>query len=181
MSYLGHELLARDIENLRAAVADHPTVEVFMTAASPGVIEMFMPNHHYRRDEDYLLALADAMKEECGAIAAAGFLVQLDCPDLAAGWEHQPPGTTLAEFRRQVATRLELIDYATRDIPPERLRMHLCWETTRDRTTMTCRWPTSSISCCARGRPSSASRPRIRATSTSGQCSRMSRCRRARS
>lgn len=127
VSYLGHELLARDIENLRVAVADHPVVEVFMTAASPGVIEMFMPNHYYRRDEDYLLALAEAMKEEYDAIAAAGFLVQLDCPDLAAGWENQPPGTTLAEFRRQVATRLELIDYATRDIPPERLRMHLCW------------------------------------------------------
>ncbi|MBV9010727.1 MAG: cobalamin-independent methionine synthase II family protein [Pseudonocardiales bacterium] len=127
VSYLGHELLARDIENLRVAVADHPVVEVFMTAASPGVIEMFMPNHYYHRNEDYLLALADAMKEEYDAIAAAGFLVQLDCPDLAAGWENQPPGTTLAEFRRQVATRLELIDYATRDIPPERLRMHLCW------------------------------------------------------
>jgi 5-methyltetrahydropteroyltriglutamate--homocysteine methyltransferase len=127
VSYRGHELLARDLENLRAAVAEHPAVEAFMTAASPGVIEMFMPNHHYPREEDYLLALAEAMKEEYDAIAGAGFLVQLDCPDLASGWEQQPPGTTLAEFRRQVTTRLELIDYATRDIPPERLRMHLCW------------------------------------------------------
>ena len=125
--YIGHEAVARDIVNLRAAVADQSVTEIFMTAASPGVIEMFMPNNHYRLDEDYLVALADAMKEEYDAIAAAGFLVQVDCPDLAAGWERQPPEATLAGFRKQVATRLELIDHATRDIPPERLRLHLCW------------------------------------------------------
>ncbi|MGH3718842.1 MAG: cobalamin-independent methionine synthase II family protein [Pseudonocardiaceae bacterium] len=127
VSYIGHEALARDIENLHAAMVGQPAAETFMTAASPGVIEMFMPNRHYRLDEDYLVALADAMKEEYDAIAAAGFLVQLDCPDLAVGWTQQPPEVTVADFRKHVATRLELIDYATRDIPPDRLRMHLCW------------------------------------------------------
>jgi len=127
VSYIGHDAVARDIENLRAALADQPVTETFMTAASPGVIEMFMPNHHYRSDEDYLVALADAMKAEYDAIAAAGFLVQIDCPDLAAGWEQQPPDATVADFRKQVVMRLELIDHATQDISPERLRMHLCW------------------------------------------------------
>ena len=127
ISYVGHEALARDLANLRAALDGTQAVDAFITAASPGVIEMFMPNRYYHTDEDYLTAVADAMKQEYDAIADAVFLVQLDCPDLAAGWEQQPAEVTLEDFRKQVSHRLELIEYATRDIPPERLRMHVCW------------------------------------------------------
>ncbi len=97
-----------------------------MTAASPGVVEMFMPNRHYPSTEDYLVALGEAMKQEYDAIAAAGLVLQLDCPDLAASWALGPE-RSVEEFRREVAQRLEVLDHATRDIPPEQLRLHLCW------------------------------------------------------
>jgi 5-methyltetrahydropteroyltriglutamate--homocysteine methyltransferase len=99
---------------------------VFMSAASPGVIEMFMANTYYPSTEEYLFALADAMKQEYDAIYQAGFVLQLDCPDLACEWSIGPE-VSKEEFRRVVAKRLEAIDHATRDIPPDRLRMHLCW------------------------------------------------------
>jgi 5-methyltetrahydropteroyltriglutamate--homocysteine methyltransferase len=122
--YLDTSKVEADIANLTAN-ADGAT-EVFMSAASPGVIEMFMPNRHYPDSDDYLHALADAMKTEYDAIHRAGLILQLDCPDLAVGWTIGPQ-VTIAEFRRKVSQRLEALNYATRDIPPNRLRMHLCW------------------------------------------------------
>jgi 5-methyltetrahydropteroyltriglutamate--homocysteine methyltransferase len=125
--------LEADIANLRAATAtgNDPAAppaftDVFMTAASPGVIEMFMPNRYYPSTEEYLFALADAMKQEYDLIAAAGLLLQLDCPDLACSWTIGPERTT-EEHRRLVASRLEALDHATRDVPPERMRLHVCW------------------------------------------------------
>jgi 5-methyltetrahydropteroyltriglutamate--homocysteine methyltransferase len=124
VAYTGLPLVEADIANLRAAAGG--AAEVFMSAASPGVIEMFMANRHYPSTEEYLFALADAMKQEYDAICQAGLVLQLDCPDLACEWALGPEQTT-AEFRTVVAQRLEALDYATRDIPPDRLRMHLCW------------------------------------------------------
>jgi 5-methyltetrahydropteroyltriglutamate--homocysteine methyltransferase len=124
VAYLDTAQVAADIANLTASA--NGATEMFMSAASPGVIEMFMPNQYYPSTEDYLHALADAMKTEYDAIHQAGLVLQLDCPDLACGWAIGPQVTT-AEFRRKVAQRLEALDYATRDIPPDRLRMHLCW------------------------------------------------------
>jgi 5-methyltetrahydropteroyltriglutamate--homocysteine methyltransferase len=124
VAYTDPSLVQADIANLQAA-ADGAT-DVFMTAASPGVIEMFMANRYYPTTEEYLFALADAMKQEYDAIYRAGLVLQLDCPDLACEWSIGPEVTT-DEFRRVVAKRLEAIDHATRDIPPDRLRLHLCW------------------------------------------------------
>jgi 5-methyltetrahydropteroyltriglutamate--homocysteine methyltransferase len=124
VAYTGTAQVAADIGNL-SANADGAT-EVFMSAASPGVISMFMPNRYYPGEQDYLLALADAMKTEYDAIHQAGFVLQLDCPDLAASWAVGPEITT-DEFRRKVSQRLEALDHATRDIPSDRLRLHLCW------------------------------------------------------
>jgi 5-methyltetrahydropteroyltriglutamate--homocysteine methyltransferase len=124
VSYVNQSLVDADIANVRAAASG--ATEIFMSAASPGVIEMFMPNRYYPTTEDYLFALADAMKQEYDAICQAGLVLQLDCPDLACEWAIGAE-VTKAEFRRVVAKRLEAIDYATRDIPPDRLRMHLCW------------------------------------------------------
>jgi 5-methyltetrahydropteroyltriglutamate--homocysteine methyltransferase len=124
VAYLDTAPVAADIANLGAG-ADGAT-EVFMSAASPGVIEMFMPNRYYPGTEDYLHALADAMKTEYDAISQAGLILQLDCPDLAAGWAIGP-ALTVEAFRRKVSQRLEALEYATRDIPADRLRLHLCW------------------------------------------------------
>jgi 5-methyltetrahydropteroyltriglutamate--homocysteine methyltransferase len=125
VAYVNPSLAQADIANVQAAAADGAT-EVFMSAASPGVVEMFMPNRHYASTEEYLFALADAMKQEYDAIYQAGLVLQLDCPDLACEWALGPEKTT-SELPRVVAQRLEALDHATRDIPPDRLRMHLCW------------------------------------------------------
>ena len=125
VAYTGRALVESDIANLRAAAADGAAA-VFMSAASPGVIEMFMANRYYPSTEEYLFALAEAMKQEYDAICQAGLVLQLDCPDLACEWAIGPEQST-GEFRQVVAQRLEALDYATRDVPPDRLRMHLCW------------------------------------------------------
>jgi 5-methyltetrahydropteroyltriglutamate--homocysteine methyltransferase len=98
-----------------------------MTAASPGVIANFLPNEYYPTEEAYLYALADAMKEEYQAIVQAGFLLQLDCPDLAMTRVTQFADLTVDEFKRVVAQHVEVINYALDGLPPERLRLHLCW------------------------------------------------------
>ena len=99
-----------------------------MSAASPGIIALYMPdNHYYASTEEYIFALAEAMKEEYDAIVAAGVVLQLDCPDCLARRSDGARAADVAEFRRRVAMRLAAVDHATRDIPPDRMRMHLCW------------------------------------------------------
>jgi 5-methyltetrahydropteroyltriglutamate--homocysteine methyltransferase len=136
VTYIGRAKLEADIANIKAATgfADGSAAsgdDVFMSAASPGIIALYMPdNQYYASTEEYIFALADAMKEEYDAIVEAGLILQLDCPDLPAaadGDAGDAPAANLAEFRRQVAIRLEAVDHATRDIPPDRMRMHLCW------------------------------------------------------
>lgn len=120
--------VANDIDHLRAAVAaTGDDVEVFMSAASPGVVALFFANHHYPDRESYVAAIADAMREEYEAIADAGFLLQLDCPDLAMGRHIQFADASLDEFRAQARLNVEALNAATANIDPDRLRMHLCW------------------------------------------------------
>jgi 5-methyltetrahydropteroyltriglutamate--homocysteine methyltransferase len=123
ISFREHPLVAADIANLKAAADGR---ETFMTAASPGVIQAWMPNRYYPSTEDYIFAIADAMKDEYDAIHQAGIVLQLDCPDLACQWVVDQD-LTMAEFRNEVAMRIEALNHATRDIPPEQMRMHLCW------------------------------------------------------
>jgi 5-methyltetrahydropteroyltriglutamate--homocysteine methyltransferase len=126
VAYVDEDVLRAQLDAFRAALDGRDGVaEAFVTAASPGVIARFQPNHFYAAEEDYLTALADAMKTEYDAIVAAGFVLQLDCPDLTFGW-HARDGD-LTEHRRGVAERLAVLDHATRDVPPDRLRMHVCW------------------------------------------------------
>jgi 5-methyltetrahydropteroyltriglutamate--homocysteine methyltransferase len=120
-------LLQADIDNLRAATDGIDATDVFMSAASPGVIAAFFANHHYGTREAYLTAIADAMKDEYRAIAEAGFLLQLDCPDLAMCRHLQWQDLSLQEFRNQARQDVEILNYATEGIDPERMRMHLCW------------------------------------------------------
>ena len=120
----------RDIETLRTVAADAPVEEVFMTAASPGVIANFLPNEYYPSEESYLYALAEVMKDEYNAIAASGLILQIDCPDLAMTRVSQFSHLSEEEFKKIVELHVEVINYALKDIEPERTRMHLCWGNT---------------------------------------------------
>ena len=118
----------REIANFKAAVAAAPPAgEAFMSAVSPCQAARFMPNRYYRGDEEYLHTLAQVLSVEYRAIADAGFILQLDCPDLASGWNNQYRHLTVPEFRRAVAMHVEVLNEAVKDIPAERMRMHLCW------------------------------------------------------
>ncbi len=127
VSYRDTTLVQADIANLTSATAGRDVAEVFMSAASPGVISIFHQNAYYPTDSDYVAALADAMKTEYDAIYAAGLVLQLDCPDLAMGWNVAGLGGSQEGFLSVVAERVAAINDATRDIPPEAMRLHLCW------------------------------------------------------
>ena len=120
----------QDIDNLKAASANAQVEEVFMTAASPGVIANFLPNEYYPTEEAYLYALADVMKDEYNAIVDAGLLLQIDCPDLAMTRVSQFSHLSVEEFKKIVELHVEVINHALKDIDPERMRLHLCWGNT---------------------------------------------------
>jgi 5-methyltetrahydropteroyltriglutamate--homocysteine methyltransferase len=119
--------VAQEIENLRSAMANSPAAEAFLSAASPGVISIFLPNDYYKTHETYLAALAEAMKPEYEAIYRAGFILQVDCPDLAMGRHIQFPDLSVAEFRKKIEFHVEMLNAALSNIPAERVRIHLCW------------------------------------------------------
>ena len=117
----------RDIGNLDAALRETPATEAFMSAVSPGQAARFMPNHYFKSNDEYLATLAKALSREYEAIVAAGFTLQLDCPDLASGWNNQYRHLALPEFRSVIAMHVEVLNEAVRNIPAERMRIHLCW------------------------------------------------------
>ena len=123
----------RDIGRFKAAIdaiktrGEAPSAGYFMTAVSPGQAARFLGNRYYPTHEAYLHALAAVLKDEYDAIARAGFILQVDCPDLASGWNNQFADLTLAQFTDIVRLHLAVLDDATRDVPPEQLRLHLCW------------------------------------------------------
>ncbi len=120
----------RDIKALQDASSDAQVEEVFMTAASPGVIANFLPNEYYATEEEYLYALAEVMKHEYNAIANADLLLQIDCPDLAMTRVSQFSHLSVDEFKKIVELHVEVINYALKDIDPERMRLHVCWGNT---------------------------------------------------
>ncbi len=122
-----HDAMAKDIGNLRAALVRHPARAAFMNAASPGVISAFQSNHYYPTHEAYVDAVAAAMKPEYDAIATAGFVLQLDCPDLAMARHTGFQELDEKEFLRRAAHQVEALNYAVRDIPADAMRMHICW------------------------------------------------------
>jgi 5-methyltetrahydropteroyltriglutamate--homocysteine methyltransferase len=115
-----------DIANLKAATAGLAVEEVFMPAVSPGTLANFFPNRYYATREAYLEAISEVMQREYEAIVRAGFILQLDCPDLAlrSTWF---PNLSLPEFRTVVAQNVEALNHATRNIPAEHVRVHVCW------------------------------------------------------
>jgi 5-methyltetrahydropteroyltriglutamate--homocysteine methyltransferase len=127
IAWRDNEAVRTDIANLKAALSRANSTDAFMTAASPGVIAHFLSNEYYPSREAYLARLADVMKEEYDAIAGAGFVLQVDCPDLAMGRHLRFPDLSTAEFLKIAEANIEAINHALRDIPSDRLRMHLCW------------------------------------------------------
>jgi 5-methyltetrahydropteroyltriglutamate--homocysteine methyltransferase len=121
--YIGQAALQQDITNLQAATQGSGATEVFMTAASPGVISLFQPNQYYPTTEQYLEALAEAMREEYQAIVQAGLLLQLDCPDLTGLSGNPNPGRVPPDL----GLRIEALNHAVANIPADRMRLHLCW------------------------------------------------------
>jgi 5-methyltetrahydropteroyltriglutamate--homocysteine methyltransferase len=115
-----------DVANLQAAGAAGGR-ERFLTAASPGVISLFFKNDHYPTHEAYLAAIADAMKHEYETVARAGFVLQIDCPDLGMGRHIQYADLSLDEFRKKARLHIEALDHALANVPPEQVRMHVCW------------------------------------------------------
>jgi 5-methyltetrahydropteroyltriglutamate--homocysteine methyltransferase len=119
--------LETDLTNFAAAVAAERPAGVFMTAASPGVAAYFLRNNYYPSHEAYLAALVPFLKDEYEAIVAAGFDVQVDCPDLAMSRHIGYADLSDADFERVCEASLEALNEATRAIPSDRLRLHLCW------------------------------------------------------
>ena len=116
-----------DMANLIKAAADTDVTGMFSSAASPGVVSLFFGNEYYASDEEYVFAIAEAMRHEYEAIAAAGVTLQLDCPDLAMGRHTAYASMDLADFRKRLEMNIEALNHGVRNIPAEQLRMHLCW------------------------------------------------------
>jgi len=116
-----------DVDNLKAALAEVKARGAFMSAASPGVVSLFFRNDHYKDQESYLHAIAEAMRDEYETVAKAGIVLQIDCPDLGMGRHIQYANLELKEFRKRIRQHIEALNHALGNIPPEQLRMHLCW------------------------------------------------------
>jgi 5-methyltetrahydropteroyltriglutamate--homocysteine methyltransferase len=123
----GQGELQKDIANLTAAMAAEGVKRGFMNAASPGVISLFLQNTHYPTREEYLFALADAMREEYRTILDAGLDLQLDCPDLALSRHMLFTDLSDAEFLKVASLHVEALRHALDGLPQERIRLHICW------------------------------------------------------
>ena len=116
-----------DVAHLKAALAGKKVAGAFMSAASPGVVSLFFRNDYYKDFESYIFAIADAMRQEYETVARAGFVLQIDCPDLAMGRHIQYADLDLAGFRKRAQLHVAALNQAVANIPAEQLRMHLCW------------------------------------------------------
>lgn len=123
----GQGELGKDIANLKQAMQKHGAERGFMNAASPGVISLFLANDFYPTREEYLSALADAMKEEYETIVASGLNLQLDCPDLALSRHMLFSDLSDNEFIKIAEGHVEALNYALSDVPQDKVRIHICW------------------------------------------------------
>ena len=126
ITYRGKALLQVDIDNLKAALNGAKPAEVFMPAISPTSAADWQRNGYYKTEEEYLFATADALREEYEAIVNAGFLLQVDDPHLVTYWIKEPD-LTLAQCRKWAEGRVEALNHALRNIPPEKIRHHTCY------------------------------------------------------
>lgn len=127
ISVKDEDAAALDIVNLKNAVANTDVTGTFSSAASPGVVSLFFGNEYYATDEEYVFAIAEVMRHEYEAIAAAGMTLQLDCPDLAMGCHTAYANLEPEDLRKRLEMNIEALNHGVRNIPAEQLRMHLCW------------------------------------------------------
>jgi 5-methyltetrahydropteroyltriglutamate--homocysteine methyltransferase len=128
ITWRGPEYIRQDIANLKAAVKGTQAEEVFMPAVSPGQIWLNFPNDYYPSDQAYIMAAAEALKNEYREIVNAGFILQLDDPGLAMGWNRiEFKDRSYADYRPIVEQHVEAINYAIEGLPAERIRLHTCW------------------------------------------------------
>ncbi len=119
----------RQIACFRAAIAQSGVTpdETFVPALAPGWLDHFIYNEHYKTDEEFVFALADAMSDKYHAIADAGFVLQLDDPGIATSWDMLKPEPGMADYRKYIAVRIEALNHALKGIRPEQVRYHFCW------------------------------------------------------
>jgi 5-methyltetrahydropteroyltriglutamate--homocysteine methyltransferase len=126
IKYVGHETVATDIANLKAAMAAAGVAEGFITSVAPGSFARG-EDLHYKTGEEFVYASAEAMREEYKAIVDAGLVLQIDDPSLPDNWDLVDPEPPLAEFKKFERVRIEALNHALRGLPPERIRFHICW------------------------------------------------------
>jgi 5-methyltetrahydropteroyltriglutamate--homocysteine methyltransferase len=127
ITYTGQAALAREIETLKGALGDVPASDAFLTSTAPASIEAGRVNEHYESEEAYVFALAQALSVEYEAIAKAGLILQVDDAWLAALWDRIGVGLGLDGYKRYCMLRVDALNHALRNIPPEQVRYHLCW------------------------------------------------------
>jgi 5-methyltetrahydropteroyltriglutamate--homocysteine methyltransferase len=126
LRYSGHQAIAADVANFKAALNSAGVEEGFMTSVAPGSAYR-IPNIYYKSDEEFLYACAEAMREEYKAILDAGFVLQLDDPATATGWDMIDPEPDVADYKKFTMVRVEALNHALRGLPQDRIRFHLCW------------------------------------------------------
>jgi 5-methyltetrahydropteroyltriglutamate--homocysteine methyltransferase len=127
ITYIGWDQLAADLDALSAEVENQSVAEAFLPAVSPGCVAMLMGTTHYPSRRDFMVALADALREEYRAIVSRGFVLQVDCPDLALGRHLEYADAPISEFRNEIELHVEVLNHALAGIDPDRVRIHVCW------------------------------------------------------
>jgi 5-methyltetrahydropteroyltriglutamate--homocysteine methyltransferase len=127
ISYIGWAQLAADLDALSAEVENQSVAEAFLPAVSPGCVAMLMGTTHYHSRRDFMVALADALREEYRAIVSRGFVLQVDCPDLALGRHLEFADASISKFRTEIELHVEVLNHALEGIDPDRVRIHVCW------------------------------------------------------
>ena len=126
LTYIGHEAIAADITRFKTALSAAGVEEGFMASIAPASASR-IGNAHYKTEEEFLYACADAMREEYKAILDAGLVLQLDDPAIAENWDQINPEPAVEDYRKFTMVRVEALNYAIRDLPQDRIRFHLCW------------------------------------------------------
>ena len=126
LKYVGQAAVKADIDTFKAALKGADMAEAFLPANTPGTIEHWMRNDYYKNDEEFVYAIAEAMRVEYEAITKAGLLLQIDDPDLPDGWNCLPK-MTVPQYRKYAIMRVDALNHALRNIPREQIRLHVCW------------------------------------------------------
>jgi len=126
LRYVGQAELQKDLDNFKAALEGVSPAGAYLPANTPGTIEHWIANEYYKSDEEFVFAIAETMNEEYRAIVDAGFLLQIDDPDLPDGW-NCIPDITLPDYREYAEMRVAALNQALRGIPKEKVRLHVCW------------------------------------------------------